>query len=44
MNSLTRLKRDFFARKTEIVAKDILGKYLVRKTNNSKMIGKIVEV
>ena len=44
MNSFNRLKREFFARKTEIVAKDILGKYLVRDTNRGKMVGKIIEV
>ncbi len=43
MNELNRLTRDFFNRKTEIVAKDLLGRYLIRKTNKGDMIGKIIE-
>ena len=38
------LTRDFFNRKTEKVAKDLLGKYLIRKTSKGDMIGKIIEV
>ena len=41
---ITRLKREFFNRKTEIVAKDLLGKYLIRKSNRGDMIGKVIEV
>ncbi|MHA1294718.1 MAG: DNA-3-methyladenine glycosylase [Promethearchaeota archaeon] len=44
MNELKRLTRGFFERKTETVAKDLLGKYLVRKTSKGDMIGKIIEV
>jgi DNA-3-methyladenine glycosylase len=44
MNPLFRLSRDFFSRKTEEVAKDLLGRYLVRKTQNGRMVGKILEV
>ncbi|MGC9031551.1 MAG: DNA-3-methyladenine glycosylase [Minisyncoccia bacterium] len=38
-----RLGRNFFTRKTLIVAKDLLGKYIIRKIGNKKIIGKIVE-
>lgn len=38
-----RLKRSFFIRPTLTVAKDLLGKYLVRKIGNKKLVGKIVE-
>ncbi|MFX1398136.1 MAG: DNA-3-methyladenine glycosylase [Promethearchaeota archaeon] len=44
MGSLTQLKSDFFARDTIIVAKDLLGRYLVRKKKEGNMIGKIIEV
>ena len=44
MNAFSRLPRDFFSRKTEVVAKDILGKYLVRKTKKGTIVGKILEV
>lgn len=37
------LNRDFYNRKTEIVAKELLGKYLVREVGNIRMVGKIVE-
>ena len=43
METLIRLKREFFARDTKIVAKDLLGKCLVRKTNKGTMVGKIIE-
>ena len=39
-----RLPRSFYVRPTLEVAKDILGKYLVRKKGKSKLVGKIVEV
>lgn len=38
-----KLKRSFFTRPTILVAKDLLGKYIVRKYNNKILIGKIVE-
>lgn len=41
---LKRLNRKFFNRDTEKVAKDLIGRYLVRETGNGKMIGKIIEV
>lgn len=41
---MIRLTREFFNRKTEIVAKDLLGKYLTRKTNMGDIIGKVIEV
>ncbi|TFG01810.1 MAG: DNA-3-methyladenine glycosylase [Promethearchaeota archaeon] len=43
MSSYTRLKRAFFDRETKMVAKELLGKYLVRKTPEGDMVGKIVE-
>jgi DNA-3-methyladenine glycosylase len=39
-----RLSRDFFNRDTQIVAKELIGKYLVRKTPDGSLIGKIIEV
>ncbi|HRS47938.1 MAG TPA: DNA-3-methyladenine glycosylase [Candidatus Paceibacterota bacterium] len=39
-----KLTRDFYIRDTLVVAQDLLGKYLIRKTANQKIIGKIVEV
>lgn len=44
MSELNRLTREFFIRDTQTVAKEILGKYLVRKTDDGVMIGKIMEV
>lgn len=38
-----RLKRSFFIRDTLTVAKDLLGKYLVKKTSQQKLVGKVVE-
>lgn len=38
------LNREFFIRKTEIVAEDLLGKYLIRETEKCKLVGKIIEV
>lgn len=39
-----RLKRNFFNRPTLIVAKDLLGKFLVRRLANGKLLtGKIIE-
>ncbi|MFN7088730.1 MAG: DNA-3-methyladenine glycosylase, partial [Candidatus Paceibacteria bacterium] len=38
-----RLKRNFFTRPTLTVAKDLLGKYLVRKIGHKIRAGKIVE-
>ncbi|MEK9181179.1 MAG: DNA-3-methyladenine glycosylase [Patescibacteria group bacterium] len=39
-----KLSRQFFLRPTVMVAKDLLGKYLIRKTLDGKIAGKIVEV
>ena len=41
---MNRLTREFFIRDTRTVAKDLLGKYLVRKTVSGYIIGKIIEV
>jgi len=38
-----RIKRDFYTRNTLIVAKELLGQYLVRKYKGKLLIGKIVE-
>jgi len=39
-----RVSREFYLRPTLIVAKELLGKYLVRKIGKKKLAGKIVEV
>jgi len=44
LSNLIRLKRKFFERDTQTVAKDLLGKYLVRSTDKGNMVGKIIEV
>ncbi len=41
---MKKLPRSFYDRDTIVVAQDLLGKYLVRETNDGKRIGKIVEV
>lgn len=38
-----KLKRDFFVKNTLLVAKNLLGKIIVRKFNNQLIKGKIVE-
>lgn len=40
---IKRLDRSFYTQPTLKVAKDLLGKYLVRKFNKKKLVGKIVE-
>jgi len=37
------LKREFFKRKTELVARDLLGKFLVRKIGRNILAGMVVE-
>ena len=44
MTDFKRLNREFFSRDTKTVAKDLLGKYLIRETEKSKIVGKIIEV
>ncbi|MHA2008433.1 MAG: DNA-3-methyladenine glycosylase [Promethearchaeota archaeon] len=44
MNSNSRLARDFFKKDTVTVAKELIGKHLVRKTKWGNLIGKITEV
>ncbi|HMD13441.1 MAG TPA: DNA-3-methyladenine glycosylase, partial [Bacteroidota bacterium] len=39
-----KLPRSFYLRPTLIVAKDLLGKYFVRKLGKRTLVGKIVEV
>jgi DNA-3-methyladenine glycosylase len=41
---MTRLSRDFFARDTLIVARDLLGRRLVRVLDGARLAGRIVEV
>ncbi|HSW68751.1 MAG TPA: DNA-3-methyladenine glycosylase [Gammaproteobacteria bacterium] len=41
---MQKLSRDFYARDTIVVAKDLLGKYLVHSIHGVLHIGKIVEV
>lgn len=38
------LKRNFYLRNTLVVAKDLLGKFIVRKTGKTEIAGMIVEV
>ncbi len=38
-----KLKREFYTQPTLVTAKQLLGKYLIRKFNNKELIGKIVE-
>lgn len=40
---MEKINRDFFARKPEVVAKELLGKLLVRKTGSEIFVGRIVE-
>lgn len=44
MQSLRQLPQSFYARDTQAVAKDLLGKVLVRKIGNTFMQGRICEV
>lgn len=41
---MKKLPREFYARDTQIVARELLGKWLVRRTDGVGRIGKIVEV
>lgn len=43
MGKLKKLKRSFFMRKPQQVARELLGKYLVRKIRLKRIIAKIVE-
>lgn len=38
------LPRQFFIRETNVVAQDMLGKFLIRQTGNTTIIGRITEV
>ncbi|MFX1568902.1 MAG: DNA-3-methyladenine glycosylase [Promethearchaeota archaeon] len=44
MKEFKRLEREFFLKDTISVAKQLLGKYLVRKSSTGNMIGMITEV
>ena len=39
-----RLTRDFFMKDTVKVARELIGKYLVRETRKGDLVGKITEV
>lgn len=41
---MQKLPREFYARDTALVAKDLLGYYLVHRTDGIERVGKIVEV
>lgn len=43
MTKLHKLSRAFYAQDTKLVARELLGKYLVHEMNGIKRIGKIVE-
>ena len=44
MTFYKRLNREFFSRNTITVAKELLGKYLIRETENGTLVGEIIEV
>lgn len=44
MEEYKRFNREFFTQDTEVVAKELLGNYLIRETEESCIIGKILEV
>ncbi len=44
MTDNKRLTKEFFNRDTKLVAKELLGKYLVRQSKEVAMIGKVIEV
>ncbi|MFX0034292.1 MAG: DNA-3-methyladenine glycosylase [Candidatus Hermodarchaeota archaeon] len=39
-----RIKREFFTRSTELVARELLGNFLVRETKKGRIVGRITEV
>jgi DNA-3-methyladenine glycosylase len=41
---MSRLRRPFFARDTVVVARQLLGKHLVRVLGGTRLVGRIVEV
>lgn len=41
--SMAKLDRDFYNRDTLIVARDLLGKYLVRRREGKNLVGRVVE-
>ena len=41
---LNRIESAFFSRDTLFVAKELLGKYLIRETSKGRIVGKIIEV
>ncbi|MGV9173360.1 MAG: DNA-3-methyladenine glycosylase [Promethearchaeia archaeon] len=43
MEDFQQIKRDFFSQDTKQVAKDLLGNFLIRKTDEGEMVAKIIE-
>jgi DNA-3-methyladenine glycosylase len=43
LHNFERLKREYFTRDTEVVAKNLLGKFLVRLTKKGTIVGKVIE-
>ncbi len=44
MKEFKRLEREFFVRNTKLVARELLGNYLVREIPKGHMIGEVIEV
>jgi DNA-3-methyladenine glycosylase len=44
LSEFERLPRAFFSRDTVEVGKDLLGRYLIKKTSKGNIIGKIIEI
>lgn len=44
LKEFNRLTRDFFSKDAKVVAKELLGKYIIRKTKKGDIIAEIIEV